>query len=194
LVELSNILNICLEFQENPTYLQIFKDFGVKGKNHFKTLKQIKNFPEGLKLYISQKNVSLRIINIYLKLDEILKNILIEYVLDEKPSVGDFRKFVNLLFDNGRNININYYDKEYFKNFYPKNDKLKIEFETKFRNLVNKFENIYIENPDYFETDTLKICFSFNSYENFKNKIKYLQKNEPKIKEIFNLMKEYDLH
>lgn len=194
IIELSNILNLCADFNIDYNDINIFKNHGIKGKKNIEILKKIKDLPGELKTYIAEKNISLKIIAIYLKLNENLKNIISEYVINEKPSVGDFRKMVNLLFDNGRNIEINTYDKEYFKKFHHRNDDLKINFEKDFRELTKELKNINISNPDFFETDTLNICFSVNSYGEFSDKLKYLEENSSQIEKIYKLLAKYDLH
>ncbi len=194
IVELSNILHLCLKYNYAYEEIFIFDKLNIKGKKNFEILKLIIAFPDELKKYIAEKNVSIKILSVYVKLKDNLKNIIHQYVELKKPSVGDFRKIVNLLFDNGRNIDINYYDEKYFKNFVPKNDKIKIEFEREFQNLTKKAESIIIKNSDYFETDTLDICFSINSYDEYLDKIKILEKNSKNIKEIYDLLESYDLH
>jgi hypothetical protein len=98
------------------------------------------------------------------------------------------------LFDYSRIIKINQYDKEYFDNLIKESNKLKYDFEKEYFELVKSLNEIKINNFDNFETNTLSISFDINSFEDFNKKLKYLDENKDKIKNIYNLLKKYDLH
>lgn len=193
-IELANIYALTKSFKIEISDISVFLSKGIKGRKHFEILQDILSIPDDIKYYISEKNVSLKIIGIYLKLNDKLKNIVSEYIKVENPSVGSFRKFINFLFDNSRVIEAGHYDVQYFKSFTPASNLLKNEFEEAFKELSLSFKDITISNNDNFETDTLLLHFNINSLDDFKEKLKVLVDNEPTIKSIFDLMSKYDLH
>jgi len=54
-------------------------------------------------------------------------------------------------------------------------------------------KNIFIENSDNFETDTLRITFTINSPEDYQDILEKLDRSKNTINEIYKLLEEYDL-
>lgn len=194
MVELAQVYAVSLQFHIPVEALPIFAQKGIKGRKHFEILNQVAVLPDDMKRYISEKEVSLKIVGIYLKLNEKLKTIVSEYIDIENPSVGNFRKFINFLFDYSRVITIDYYDATYFKSFESESLQLKNEFEKSFQELKAGFKDIEIDNHDNFETDTLAIHFTINSPALFKDRLKVLMENEGTVESLYTLMSQYDLH
>lgn len=194
IIELSNLLWLSDQFATDPASFDFFEQNSIQGRKHFDILRRLQECPEILKTYVAEKNVSLKILGIYLKLSDNLKQVVQEYVMLENPSVSSFRKFVHLVFDNSRVINTSTYDAEYFSTFSTPSFQLKTELKSELNELLSAFDQIHISNDNEFETADLKFQFNIDSPDSFRKMLAELQQNEKTIHQIYDLLKRYDLY
>lgn len=195
IMELANLTDLVLKFGYQTDDFDLFKTKSVKGNQKINTLIKIRTLPYQIRKYLAYKNPSFKILNIIAKLNESLINIAESFIVKKNPSLSEFRSFVTKLFDFKYDIakGINEYDEEYFGQlFYTKNTVYN-EFIEKLNPLLNREKNIFIENMDNFETDTLQVSFSINSPEDYQYILEKLLRNRNTIHEIYRLLEDYDL-
>ncbi|MGA1846661.1 hypothetical protein [Deferribacter abyssi] len=194
LIELANILKIAENYKCNIDRIKIFKEKGVKGKRNFEVLKNILSLTDEFKSYIVVKKITLKYISLFLRLEENLKSIVLDYIKKETPSVGDFRKLLNFLYDYSRFINIDYYDKEYFEEIRKNRNKQYYNVLVSLDQLQKSFgKGIKIIPVSNFETCEFLLNLKFSDTEELIMKIETIKNNRDKIELFFEELKNYDL-
>ncbi|KAA0258107.1 hypothetical protein FHQ18_06835 [Deferribacter autotrophicus] len=194
LVELANILEVAENFKCNIDKVKVFQERGVKGKKNFEALKNILNMPDKFKSYIVDKNITLKYISLFLRLKQNLKDIVLDYIEKETPSVGDFRKLLNFLYDYSRLINIDFYDKEYFERIKREKNKQLFDVLVAFDELQKQFgKNVKIISKSNFETCDFELNVRFSNTDELFMEIEKIKENKDKIEEFFEELKDYDL-
>jgi len=195
ILELANLAHLILKFGYQTEDFELFKLKSIKGNQKINTLLKIRTLPYQIKKYLAYKNPSFKILNILAKFTEPLINITESFIVENNPSLSEFRSFITNLFDFKYDIatSINKYDEEYFRQLFYNKNPVYTEFIGKLNPLLNMGKNIFIENSDNFETDTLRITFTINSPEDYQDILEKLDRSKNTINEIYKLLEEYDL-
>lgn len=187
--ELANIAVICEKFGINPVDIDAFEHFGIKGRQNLDTLKSVAEFDHTLKNYLCVKDIPLKVLAVFIKLQPRCKDYVLNTISQKDISVGDFRKLVNLLFDMQNTITDDEID---IKSLGVKQDASRIEFMQKFGEVTAGLL-IKAESPDSFETGKLVFSFTAETPEEYAQIITEASDKMNIIKDIFRFLDEQNI-
>ncbi|BAI80802.1 conserved hypothetical protein [Deferribacter desulfuricans SSM1] len=196
LVELSNLLSVIDKFDLDYKGVKIFEQKNIKGRKNFEILKKIKELPENFKDYIVEKNITLKQLGVFFNLKDNHKKIVYDFLNKKnKPSVGDFRNLLNLLYDYARLIDIDFYDENYLNKIIREKNIYYFDVMDDLFNLnkIFKAKNIRFDSISNFENCILNVTFGIGSSDDFYEKINFMSKNGDKVKNFYEKLKKYDL-
>lgn len=196
LVELSNLLIVIDKFDLDYKGVKIFEQKNIKGRRNFEILKKIKELPENFKDYIVEKHITLKQLGVFFNLKDNHKKIVYDFLNKKnKPSVGDFRNLLNLLYDYARLIDIDFYDENYLNKIIREKNIYYFDVMDDLFNLnkIFKAKNIRFDSISNFENCILNVTFEIGSSDDFYEKINFMGENGDKVKNFYEKLKKYDL-
>jgi hypothetical protein len=193
IVELSNIYRIITENNLSLDNFQVFKNSNILSKEHFSVLKNIYYLPDPLKKYIAIKDISIKTLLILVKFDKVVIDKISKLIEENLLSVSNFRNLINDIYD--------FYDEiDYKKPLLSEIKRCKGKIKNRYSSLNETIENILQLNGDveflnknFYELCNFNISFEIKSYEDFCKKVDNLAEKKGKVKEVFSLLKNYDL-
>lgn len=192
LLHLSRIYAVCQKFHIKPEDLEIFEKNGVKGKIAFGALLFLDGLSSILTSYIVEKKIGIKYLTIMSRLKTEHLTILEEFVVQKRPSVGEFRNFIHFLKDYENYININHFNEDLLNEIKKSRNPIEQSFYDKFTEIKKSFKIISIDSATNFERSTLNIAFKCNTIEEYENALDEISQKD-KFEAIFELMKEYNI-
>jgi len=192
-VELAGLTSVCDKFDVDTTKIEAFTFHGIKGRKNFDTLMQINHFCPVLKRYLSIKSIPLKTIAVFDKLENDSRRYVKNSVDGKEPSVQEFRKLVNTLFDMKGKVESEDFDGDLLTNLSRKKNLSKISFMKEFDRMKEGFP-LSITSSDLFETAKLDISFSVNNVEEFREKMKNALEKAEKIEDIYRFLDEQNIY
>lgn len=193
IIELSNIYKIITENALTLSNFNIFRENGIVSKENFFVLEKLYFLPEPLKRYIADKDIPIKVLFLLVKFDKVVID-KISNLIEENPlSVSNFRNLINDIY--------NFYEKiDYKKPLISEIDRCKKEIKNRYDELNKKIDNILqlggdikFLNENFFELCNFNVSFEIRSYEDFCKKTEKLLEKKGRVREVFSLLKEYDL-
>lgn len=190
-VELANIYKIASSFHLDENKIGIFKNEGVKGAQSFKILSEMPSLPENLLKYLEEKNIPLKTIGLVLSLEDIAIDFITDYTVIKKPSLQNFKQFVESVADFRALISKGEYNEGW--EFPSKKSKERVELESSVASLSKKIFPASLAVQDDFETGRINLSVAVSSYEEYEKIIEILGASKKDASILFALMKKYDL-
>ena len=192
IVELANISCICTKMNISHTSLNVFAQYNIKGRQNFQTLEAVASYPEPLKKYLRAKDIPLKVLAVFNKLNDICKTYIEDTLTSKDLSVGDFRNLVNILFDMMPKIRPEDLNGDVLKNLSAKKDPTRQEFMAEFAALTKELP-LNVTSQDNFETGKLSFSFTAESAEEFCNKITSAESKMSEIQKIYGFLDEQNI-
>lgn len=191
--DLSNIYSFILNKNLNVNDFSFFREYNIVSNKQFHILKRFQYLPDNLKIYIAEKDIPFRYLNILVNFEErIIKKISV-YIDKNRLSVSNFRILINNVYDFKDEIDFeNDLDSE-ISRLRNEFNKRRFDFEKKINDLLQIDNDISMENQNNFEDCSISISFKIKSFEDFLAKIETLKKSEKNIKEVFDILRNNDL-
>ncbi|MDY6821626.1 MAG: hypothetical protein SVN78_08405 [Deferribacterota bacterium] len=194
IVELSNILNLAILLNIDLDSCKVIEEMKLKGKRLIDSILKIRDYPEILKDYICEKDISFRyLIMIALYYDSI-ENILIDFLEKKKPTVYEFKKYVIIFIDYRHYLDINYFDEQKVKDVIYKRNNIYMEFINKFNQLKKDLYPIVVENLDNFESPGMNFKFIARDFDSFYKNVTYLNNSLEKMRLFYSYLKENGIY
>jgi len=187
-VEAANIYNICSAFGINPS--SFLEPFGYKGKKSFEILSDLSSSSETLKSYCAEKNLSIKVLGIYFKLRNGIRNAVDEYIRQSSPSVSNFRNVVTTLFD--MNPDTFCYSAENMQKLTGEKAVVKNDFMTAFNEFTKEIE-AEVSGIDGFETPGAKLTIKGTSADEILDRINKLGKQKEELEKLFGFLQDNDI-
>jgi len=192
MTELANISCICTKLNINHSSLNVFALYNIKGRQNFQTLEAVPSYPEPLKKYLRTKDIPLKVLAVFNKLNDTCKTYVADTLMSKDISVGDFRNLVNILFDMMPTISTEDLNGDVLKNLSAKKDAARLDFTAKFAALADELP-LNVTSLDNFETGRLTFSFTAESAEEFCNKITSAGSKMSEIQKIYGFLDEQDI-
>ncbi|WP_415238380.1 hypothetical protein [Seleniivibrio woodruffii] len=194
ITELAKLAVICKEHSIDTAQIDAFSQYNIKGRQGFQTLEAVDAYPEALKKYLTAKDIPLKTLAVFNKLNEDCKKYVVDAVAARELTVGDFRNLVNLLFDMMPKIKPEDLQGNIIKNLSAKKDRAGTAFSDKLKELTERFP-LTVSSPDNFETGRLVFSFTAESAEEFMEIITKTseESNTSKLKKIYGFLDEQNI-
>jgi len=195
-IELSNLLSLIETFGYDISDFILFEKYGVVGNRKIRTLKALNDLPESIKKYLALKNFSFKTLHLLIRLPENIIGIVESYILTKSPSVSDFKRMVEKLFDMKEDIpqDLTIYDKNELEKIFLSKNLIQNNFFKELKQRISQMNPVEVKNADNFETDTLELRIKINSPEDFEKILEQMSNKIEIIEDIYKLMEKYDLH
>jgi hypothetical protein len=192
LLHLSRIYTVCQKFHIMPEDLEIFEKHGIKGKIAFGALLFLVTLNSTLTSYIVEKKIGIKYLTIMSRLMPNHLSVLEEFVIQKRPSVGEFRNFLHFLKDYENYINVNQFNEDLFNEIKKARNPIEQSFYDKFTEIKKSFKTISVDSPTNFERSALNIAFQCSTIEEYENALEEISQKD-RFETMFELMKEYDI-
>ncbi|MCX8083977.1 MAG: hypothetical protein N3C60_03550 [Calditerrivibrio sp.] len=189
LIHLSNLACIVQKLGVLFSDIDLFKKYGIKSSFDFELLLYFNKLPDKLKKYLSEKEVSLKYIKQIRSLSHDTLIHLVNFV-ERFPSLGEFRGFLNDLFDFGGVIGG---DLGQLKLIKRKRDEEYYTFLESFNKILMGFKHVQVRNSNNFEKSELIISFSISNIDDLYKALDELTYNTDNFKKLFSLMEDYGI-
>jgi len=192
-IDLSNIYFFILNNNLNVQHFPFFREYNIVSDKQFYILKMLQYLPDKLKIYIAEKDIPLKYLNILINFDEKIIGKISDFIDIKKPSVSNFRILINNIYDFKDEINFeNNLDSEILR-LRNEFNKRRFDFEKNINNLLQIGNGILMENKNNFEICSISVSFEIKSIEDFLSKVETLKNSEKMVEEVFNILKNNDL-
>jgi hypothetical protein len=192
IVELSNISCICTNLHINHEAIEVFRQYNIKGRQNFQTLEAVASYPSPLKKYLSARDIPLKTLAVFNKLNDICKTYIIETLTKKDLSVGDFRNLVNVLFDMMPKITHEDLTGDVLKNLSAQKDAARLGFLSKLKELTGDLP-MAVTSADNFETGKLTFSFTAESAEEFFETITSAESKMSQLQKIYGFLDEQNI-
>jgi len=191
-VELANLTLVCSRMELDRSEIEAFEHHGIKGAKNFDTLLSVTQFCPVLKKYLSVKNIPLKTLAVFDKLENDFRRFVKNTVEDKEISVQEFRKTVNLLFDMQGKADESDMGPDLLKRLADKKNISQVSF-MKHMQILTKDFPAEISSADNFETGELNISFCINNPSDFDKNIKEIAEKKEIIEKIYRFLNEQDI-
>jgi len=191
---LATLAMICKEHKIDTERIDAFSQYSIKGRQSFQTLEAVTEYPAALQKYLTTKDIPLKILAVFNKLNEDCKKYVVDAVSARELSVGDFRNLVNLLFDMMPKIKPEDMQGDIIKKLSAEKDRARTAFSDKLKELTEGLP-LNVSSPDNFETGRLVFSFTAESAEEFMEIITKTsdESNTSKLKKIYGFLDEQNI-
>ncbi|WP_303851681.1 hypothetical protein [Seleniivibrio woodruffii] len=189
MVELANISQICTKLCINYSDIKVFSEYNIKGRQNFQTLEAVASYPEPLKKYLRSKDIPLKTLAVFNKLNDICKGYVADTIAAKDISLGDFRNLVNILFDMTPQITQEHLRGDVVKNLSAERDKARQTFMEGFGRLTSELP-VSISSPDSFETGRLTFSFTAGTAEEAERILRSVESKTSTIQKIYGFLDE----
>ena len=192
IVDLANISCICTKLGISHSEVKVFSQYNIKGRQNFQTLEAVASYPEPLKKYLRSKDIPLKTLAVFNKLNDTCMAYIISTVAARDISQGDFRNLVNILFDMMPEITPEHLRGDALKNLSAERDRTRRTFMEGFAELAAELP-LTVSSPDNFETGRLTFSFTAESAKEAEHILGSALSQTTAIQKIYGFMDEQDI-